>query len=147
VSHPAVARHYGIPEIDLQPCLLAALKRGGLPSPTPEQLANPKMNWKTPGQVFMNDTVHPNELGHALYAKCITDWLETQVETPPMPPPTLREPLIGEDFTRYHYALLSSGLTSGKHVFRLKVLPDRDPTSKGTRLLIGYFMVGGVPPR
>jgi lysophospholipase L1-like esterase len=103
-SHPAVARHYGIPEIDLQPPLLAALKRADLPKPTEEQLKNPKLNWKAPGQVFMSDTVHPNNLGHTIYADTIIAYLKTQVSAKPSPLPKLGAPFVSEEFA--HVALV-----------------------------------------
>lgn len=247
VSHPAVARYYGIPEIDLQPPLVEALKRPDLPKPTQEQLKNPKLDWKAPGQVFMGDSVHPTELGHTIYAETIVAYLKTQEDARPSPPPELGKPLISEEFAhvqmvpptaakrtgawevlpasaqtpllrrykdgtinarqagdalefefegtaiglffnvqkdggkfewavddgkstpadkayggplgvkhgvvdtapgpyfpRNHYALLSCGLAPGRHVLKLRVLEERDKTSSGNRLLIGYFLVGGV---
>jgi hypothetical protein len=30
-------------------------------------------------------------------------------------------------------------------VLKLRVLPEHDATSTGNRVLIGYFMVGGLP--
>ena len=53
----------------------------------------------------------------------------------------------GKYFPRYNYALLTTGLASGKHTLKLRVLPEKDATSTGNRLLIGYFMVGGLPGR
>ena len=88
-SHPAVARHYGIPEIDLQPPLVEALKRPDLPKPTEKQLADPKFDWKARGQVFMGDSVHPNDLGHTIYTDTITAYLKTQIDARPLPPPAL----------------------------------------------------------
>jgi hypothetical protein len=245
VSHPAVARHYGIPQIDLQPPLIAALKRPGLPQPTAAQLKNPKLDWKQPGQVFMSDAVHPNDMGHTIYTATITDYLRTQIDAPPMAEPTLGAPLVSEEFARvemvppgaarlsgdwevlppaakgrypqgtinarkpgdaleleftgtaiglfldvqkdggrfqwtiddgrsapadmayggprgvrhgtsdtspgpyfprHNYAILSCGLTSGKHLLRIRVLEEHDKTSTGNRLLIGYFLVGGCKP-
>lgn len=248
VSHPAVAKHYGIPDIDLQPTLLEALKRTDLPKPTEEQLANPKLDWKTPGQIFMADTVHPNDFGHTLYTETIVAWLKTQIDAQPLPEPVLGAPLVSEEFAhvalvapskakltgdwevlpadpksgkigryadgainarlpndalefefdgtalglylnvqadggkfewtiddgvngpgdpayggprggkhgtgetapltyfpRYNYALLTTGLPAGHHVLKLHVLPEHDKSSTGNRLLIGYFMVGGIP--
>jgi hypothetical protein len=243
-SHPAVARHYGIPEIDLQPPLIAALKRPDLPKPTAEQLKNPKFDWKARGQVFMGDSVHPNDLGHTIYCDTITAYLKTQIDAQPLPPPTLPACLTNEEFARVkmappgaaklsgdwevlppaakgrylhgtinarkpgdsltfefegtaiglflnvqkdggkfawtiddgqdaapvpkdyggplgrkqgaidtapgryfprtHYAMLSCGLAPGKHTLKITVLPERDATSTGHRLLIGYFLVGGM---
>jgi lysophospholipase L1-like esterase len=248
VSYPAVAKFYGIPEIDLQPTLVAASQRTDLPKPTAEQLANTqKFDWTQPGQVFMGDAVHPNELGHSLYAETIIGWLKTQVEAVPASPPKLGAPLVSEEFARvalvaptrallsgdwerldpdpksgkigrylegainarnagaalefsfegtalgvylnvqadggkfewsvddgvsetpdpafggprgvrhgvvdtapgkyfprYHYALLTTGLRPGAHKLKLRVLEEKDPSSTGHRVLIGYFMVGGV---
>jgi hypothetical protein len=245
VSHPAVARHYGIPQIDLQPPLIAALKRPGLPQPTAAQLKNPKLDWKQPGQVFMSDSVHPNDMGHTIYTATITDYLRTQIDAPPMAEPTLGAPLVSAEFAhvemvppgaarlsgdwevlppaakgrypqgtinarkpgdalelefagtaiglfldvqkdggkfqwtiddgrsaaadkayggprgvehgasdtspgpyfpRHNYAMLSCGLTSGKHLLRIHVLEEHDKTSTGNRLLIGYFLVAGCQP-
>lgn len=241
-SHPAVAKHYGIPEIDLQPPLIAALNRPDLPKPTEEQLKNPKLNWKAKGQVFMRDTVHPNDFGHTIYTDTIVAYLKTQINTKPSPPPTPPKPLVSDEFAsarlvppsaaklsgdwevlpavpkrrykdgtinarkpgdslvfefegtalgifenvqkdggkhewivddgkdapadttyggpkgrkhgvvdtapgryfpREHYAMLTCGLIPGKHTLKLKVLEERDKTSTGNRLLIGYFMVAG----
>jgi lysophospholipase L1-like esterase len=251
VSYPAVAKHYGIPEIDLQPTLVAAAKRTDLPKPTPEQLADTKKyDWSVPGQVFMGDAVHPNDLGHTLYAETIVAWLKTQVDAAPSPAPNLVAPLISEEFARvtlvppskatltgdweilapdaksgkigryiegainarqpgdalefefegtaigaylniqadggkfewmiddgvsapadptyggprgakkgkfdsapgkyfprYSYALFTTGLAPGKHTLKLRVLPEHDATSTGDRVLIGYFMVGGLPAK
>jgi lysophospholipase L1-like esterase len=248
VSHPAVAKYYGIPDIDLQPSLLEALKRTDLPKPTGEQLANPKLDWKAPGQIFISDTVHPNDLGHTIYADTIIAWLKTQVDAKALPPPKLGKPYVSEEFAhvamvapstarligdwevlpadeksgkigrykdgainskqggdalefefegtalgvyqsvqadggkyewtiddgvngpsdpgyggprgvkhgsaetapmtyfpRYSYAMLTTGLAPGKHTLKLRVLPEHDKSSTGNRVLIGYFMVGGLP--
>lgn len=243
-SHPAVAHHYGIPEIDLQPPLIAALKRPDLPKPTEKQLSNPRLDWKAPGQVFMSDSVHPNDLGHTIYTDTIVAYLKTQIDAKPSPEPKLPEPLVSEEFAsvkmvppakaelsgdwevlppagkgryldgtinarkpgdsleftfdgtalglflnvqkdggkfswtiddgkdgpadpkyggplgrkhgvvdtspgpyfpRNHYAMLSCGLPAGRHVLKIRVLEERDKTSTGHRLLIGYFLVGGCP--
>jgi hypothetical protein len=53
----------------------------------------------------------------------------------------------GKYFPRYNYALLTTGLAPGKHTLKLRVLPEHDATSTGDRVLIGYFMVGGMPAR
>lgn len=238
-SHPAVARHYGIPEIDLQPALVAALKRPDLPKPTPAQKADRRFDWDQPGQVFMSDSVHPNDLGHTIYTEAIVAYLKTQVDAALLPAPSLPAPLVSEEFARVklvpaaeatlsgdwevtppaakgryragtvnarkpgdtleyafegtavglfldvqkdggkfewtvddgkaeavagkpvgtrgqvdtapgpyfprnHYAILTTGLPPGRHVLRLKVLPERDATSTGHRLLIGYLMIGGL---
>ena len=251
VSYPAVAKYYGIPEIDLQPTLVEAAKRTDLPKPTAEQLADTKKyDWSAPGQVFMGDAVHPNDLGHSLYTDTIVAWLKTQIDAKPSPVPKLGKPLVGEDFARvalvaptkakltgdwetlpadpksgkigrylegainarqpgdelefefegttlgaylniqadggkfewtiddgvsapsdpnyggprgakkgkfdsapgkyfprYSYALFTTGLAPGKHTLKLKVLPEKDATSTGHRVLIGYFMVGGLPAK
>lgn len=243
VSHPAVARHYGIPEIDLQPPLVEALKRPDLPKPTAEQLKDAKLDWKAPGQVFMRDSVHPSDLGHTIYTETIVVYLKTQIGAKPSPLPTLPKPLTSDEFAkvrmvppgaaklsgnwevlppsgqgrytqgtinarqpgdslvfefegtalglflnvqkdggkfqwtiddgkslpadrtyggplgskrgvidtapgpyfpRNHYAMLACGLPEGKHTLTITVLPERDKTSTGHRLLIGYFLVGGA---
>lgn len=245
-SHPAVAKHYNIPDIDLQPPLVAALSRLDLPKPTEKQLADPKFNWKAVGQVFMGDSVHPNDIGHAIYADTIVAYLKTQMDAKPSPAPKLPKPLVSDEFAsatlvapsaaklegdwevlpanekssfvnrykggtinarkagdsltfefegtaigiyqnvqkdggkyewtiddgkdelgdknyggprgckhgkvdtapgryfpRYHYAMLSCGLKPGKHTLKIKVLEERDATSTGNRLMIGYFMIAG----
>ncbi|MGB8167210.1 MAG: SGNH/GDSL hydrolase family protein [Chthoniobacteraceae bacterium] len=250
VSHPAVAKYYGIPDIDLQPSFVEALKRSDLPKPSEEQLKNPKLDWKAPGQIFIADNVHPNDLGHTIYAETIIAWLKTQIDAKPSPVPQLGAPLVSEEFARvamvaptkakltgdwevmppdeksgtigrykdgainsrlggdalefefegtalgiyqnvqadggkyewtiddgvsapadpnyggprgakkgssdtapgkyfprYNYAMLTTGLAPGKHVLKLRVLPEHDATSTGNRVLIGYFMVGGVPEK
>jgi lysophospholipase L1-like esterase len=246
-SHPAVAKHYNIPDIDLQPPLVAALSRPDLPKPTEKQLADKKFNWKAVGQVFMGDSVHPNDLGHTIYCDTVVAYLKTQMDVKPLPAPKLPKPLVsaefasaklvapgaakldgdwevlpanekngfisrykggvinarkagdsltfefegtalgiyqnvqkdggkyewtiddGQDepadknyggpkgckhgkvdtapgpyFPRYHYAMLTCGLAPGKHTLKIKVLEERDKTSTGNRLLIGYFMVTGA---
>ncbi|MCX6910384.1 MAG: hypothetical protein NTY01_20400, partial [Verrucomicrobia bacterium] len=245
-SHPAVAKHYNIPDIDLQPPLVAALSRPDLPKPTEKQLADKKFNWKACGQVFMGDSVHPNDLGHTIYTDTIVAYLKTQIDAKPAPAPKLPKPLVTDEFgsarlvppgaaklsgdwevlprdekngllkryahgtinarkagdslefefhgtaigifenvqkdggkyewtiddgkdepadknyggpkgckhgkvdtapgpyfARNHYAMLSCGLAPGKHTLKIKVLEERDKTSTGNRLLIGYFMVAG----
>jgi lysophospholipase L1-like esterase len=247
VSHPAVAKHYGIPKIDLQPPLVEALKRADLPKPNEKQLADPKLDWKAPGQVFMSDTVHPNDLGHAIYSDTITAYLKTQTGAKPSPTPAPGKPMVSDEFARVKmiapgtarlsgdweslpvdprngllkryasgsinacspgdslefsfegtaiglflnvqkdggrfewtiddgrsepsdkayggpkgakhgggetaplqyfprnsFAMLSCGLSPGKHTLKIKVLPEHDPTSTGNRLLIGYFLAGGM---
>jgi lysophospholipase L1-like esterase len=243
-SHPAVAAHYGLPQIDLQPPLVEALKSPDLPKPTPAQRNDKNLDWSQPGQVFMSDSVHPNALGHAIYTEAIVAYLKTQVDAQPLPPPVLPPPLVTDEFARTrlvapakatlsgdwevtppvdrgryragtinarqpgnaleyafegtavaffldvqkdggkftwtiddgkdvpasprgdsylgqthgvidtapgpwfprnHYAILTHGLPPGRHVLRLKVLPEKDRTSAGHRLLIGYIMLGGVP--
>ena len=61
--HQQVARHYGLLDIDLQEALDAHLLREQLP-------------WST----LMNDEVHPNDKGHAFYARTIADKLAPVVE-------------------------------------------------------------------
>ena len=51
----------------------------------------------------------------------------------------------GPFFPRNHYATVTHGLPPGRHVLRIKVLPEHDATSSGHRLLIGYIMVAGTP--
>jgi lysophospholipase L1-like esterase len=97
-SHPAVAKHYGIADIDLQPPLIEALNRPDLPKPTEAQLKNTKLNWKAKGQVFMGDSVHPNDLGHTIYADTIIAYLKTQIDAKPSPTPTLGAPLASDEF-------------------------------------------------
>lgn len=245
-SHPAVAKYYGIPDIDLQPALIAALDRPDLPKPTEAQLAEKKYNWKAKGQVFMNDSVHPNDLGHTIYTDTIVAYLKTQIDAKPSPLPKLGAPYVSEEFAhaamipankakltgnwevleptnkgllarytegtinargpgdelefefegtaiglflnvqkdggkfewtiddgvnepgdkayggpkgvkkgkndtapgpyfaRNSYAMLSCGLKPGKHTLKIKVLEERDKTSEGNRLLIGYFLVAGT---
>ncbi|MBI5819379.1 MAG: SGNH/GDSL hydrolase family protein [Verrucomicrobia bacterium] len=246
-SHPAVAKHYNIPDIDLQPPLVEALKRPDLPKPTEAQLKNPKLNWKAVGQVFMGDSVHPNDLGHTIYTDTVVAYLKTQMDAKPLPAPKLPKPLVTDEFgngrlvppggaklsgdwevlppdakngllkryahgtinarkagdslefefegtaigifenvqkdggkyewtiddgksepsdknyggpkgckhgkvdtapgpyfARNHYAMLACGLAPGKHTLKIKVLEERDKTSTGNRLLIGYFMVAGA---
>ncbi len=251
VSYPAVAKYYGIPEIDLQPTLVEAAKRTDLPKPTEEQLADKaKYDWTAPGQVFMGDAVHPNDLGHTLYTETIVAWLKTQIDAAPSPEPVLGKPYVSEEFAhaalvapslakfsgdwevtppdtksgkvvryaagtisakqpgdslefefegtalgafqnvladggkyewtiddgineksdpafggprgvkkgvvdtapgkyfpRPSYALFTTGLAPGKHVFKLKILPEHDKSSTGDRILIGYFMVAGMPAK
>jgi lysophospholipase L1-like esterase len=98
-SHPAVAKHYNIPDIDLQPPLVAALSRPNLPKPTAKQLTDKKFNWKAVGQVFMGDAVHPNDLGHTIYADTIIAYLKTQTSAKPLPAPKLPKPLVSAEFT------------------------------------------------
>lgn len=118
-SHPAVARHYGIAEIDLQPPLVAALSRPDLPRPTPEQLKNPKLDWKARGQVFMSDVVHPNDLGHTIYADTIEAYLKTQIDAAAGPAPVLPPPLTGQEFARVRMAPPTEARLSGDWEVRL----------------------------
>jgi len=246
-SHPAVAAHYAIPDIDLQPVLVAALARPDLPCPGAAQRADPKLDWDAPGQVFMRDSVHPTDLGHTLYAERIVAYLKTQIDAPATGVPVLPAPLVSAEFEtarlvppgaarlkgdwevlpaekqargapgryrhgtinarragatlefefegtalglylnvqkdggryewriddgidrpgpagfggqigrkhgvgdtapgRYYprtsYAMLSCGLPPGRHALTIRVLEERDATSEGHRLLIGYFLVAG----
>ena len=98
VSQQAVAVHYGVPRVDLQPALIEALLRTDLPKPTPEQLRDPKLDWSQPGQVFMGDSVHPNDLGHTIYAETIIAFLKSQVDAQSSPPPTFPPPLVSDAF-------------------------------------------------
>ena len=123
-SHPAVAKHYGIPEIDLQPPLVEALKRTDLPKPTEEQLHDPKLDWNEPGQVFMSDSVHPNALGHSIYTDTIVGYLKTQIGKEAGPPPGLPAPLISEEFANVALVPPSQAKLSGEW----EVIP---PTDKG----------------
>jgi len=54
--HHVVAQHYGIPEIDLQTPMAAALEREN-------------RGW----DYYLPDGVHPNDLGHQFYADVVTD--------------------------------------------------------------------------
>ena len=246
-SHPAVAKYYGIPDIDLQPPLIEALKRTDLPKPTEAQLADKKFNWNAKGQVFMSDSVHPNDLGHTIYTDTIVAYLKTQIDAKPSPLPKLAAPLVSDEFgtaamiapskakltgnwevlepskqgllaryaegtinargpgdaleyefegtaiglflnvqkdggkfewiiddgkddvvteknyggpkgkkkgvsdtapgpyfARNSYAMLSCGLKPGKHTLKIRVLEEKDKTSTGNRLLIGYFLLAGI---
>ena len=111
VSHAAVAALYGIPEIDLQHALLEALRWKGFSTPSADQLQNPAMDWKAPSQVFMTDSVHPNELAHANYAETIVAYLKTQVDAAPSP--ELRDPLIGDEFARVKLVAPSAARRTG----------------------------------
>ncbi|MCX7824238.1 MAG: hypothetical protein N2689_01610 [Verrucomicrobiae bacterium] len=44
---------------------------------------------------------------------------------------------------RNSYAVLSCGLPKGRHTLKVRVPEERDKTSTGNRVLIGYFMVAG----
>jgi hypothetical protein len=48
----------------------------------------------------MSDSVHPNDLGHAIYSDTIVAYLKTQIDAKPSPAPQLPEPLTGEEFAR-----------------------------------------------
>jgi hypothetical protein len=196
--------------------------------------------------MFMGDSVHPNDLGHTIYAGTIIAYLKTQVDVKPSPTPALPSPLVSDEFgtaalvppsqaklsgdwevlpadekngfiarykhgvinarqagdsltfefegtavglflnvqkdggkfewtiddgkdepadanyggpkgrkhgasdtapgryfPRNSYATLACGLAPGKHTLKIKVLEERDKTSMGNRLMIGYFMVAG----
>lgn len=103
-SHPAVAKYYGIPDIDLQPPLIEALNRPDLPKPTEAQLADKKFNWNAKGQIFMNDSVHPNDLGHTIYTETIVAYLKTQIDAKPSPLPKLGAPYVSDEFA--HAAMI-----------------------------------------
>lgn len=80
--HRKVARHYGLLEIDLQPAVEEHLKKNNLP-------------WSA----FFNDEVHPNEAGHAFYAKKIEEHLAPLLdarppEAAPLPAPLSTRPLL-----------------------------------------------------
>jgi hypothetical protein len=67
------------------------------------------MDWNQRGQVFMSDSVHPNELGHAIYTQAIVTYLNSQIGAPPSPPPSLPAPLVSAEFaTRVFHGLRES---------------------------------------
>ena len=112
-SHPAVSAHYNIPDIDLQPPLVAALGRADLPKPTEAQLADKKLNWKACGQVFMRDSVHPNDFGHTIYTDTVVAYLKTQIDAKPASAPTLPSPLVTDEFANGRLVAPSGAKLSG----------------------------------
>lgn len=138
VSHPAVARYYGIPEIDLQPPLRQALKRADLPQPTAAQKADRRLDWNAPGQVFMSDSVHPNDLGHTIYADTIIAYLKTQVDAAPSPAPALPAPLVSDEFAHVRMVKPTAATLTGDW----EVLPPAPKTG-----LLARYREGTVNAR
>lgn len=78
--HRAIAAHYGLLTVDLQAAMARHLAGGG--------------RWED----CFTDSVHPNQAGHAVYARCIAATLEpllgrTPIVLPPLPAPLSRLPL------------------------------------------------------
>lgn len=82
--HQAIARHYGIPEIDLGRALAERIDRGD-------------GSW----EMLTSDGVHPNDAGCAFYMTLLEDFLKSHrndSDTPPlivMPDPLTKDPFSG----------------------------------------------------
>jgi lysophospholipase L1-like esterase len=92
--HQAIARHYGIAEINVGQALVERMARGD-------------DSWET----LTIDGVHPNDAGYAVYAKSIEEFLESHMHdraAPPqimLPDPLTKDPFSGahlEDATALH---------------------------------------------
>jgi len=84
--HRKVAQHYGLLEVDLQDAVDRHLKET-----------------KQPRSALFTDAVHPNETGHAFYAKVIEDslrpfvakaWDNPSIPATPLPRPLSTKPLL-----------------------------------------------------
>jgi len=82
--HQAIARHYGIPEINVGRVLAEKINSGDA-------------SWET----MTTDTVHPNDAGYVLYFDSIKAFLESHLADPPAPSvfaldePLTKDPLCG----------------------------------------------------
>lgn len=83
--HRSVARHYGLLEVDLQKAITEEMRVSG-------------QAWET----LFSDDVHPNKVGHQLYARMIAGALKpflnrsanSKTTALPMPPPLSAKPLL-----------------------------------------------------
>lgn len=78
-----IARHYGIPEINVGKTLW-------------QRIADGRETWAT----LTTDTTHPTDRGYALYAEQVTDYLKRHLDIPEAPPSekALPEPLNRNPF-------------------------------------------------
>jgi len=98
-SHAPVARHYGIPYISVRDALWPEIESGRIP-------------WAS----LFSDNVHPNDEGHALVARLVTNYLD-KVEAMPAADasPDMPAPLDGttDDYRKTAVAHAGSDLSAG----------------------------------
>lgn len=83
-AHHQVAQHYGILEVHTGPIVEEGLKAGTYTE-----------------QSFFKDGIHPTDIGHALYAKALTDAILPALDLPPPAGEPVLPPLLGKGSLEY----------------------------------------------
>lgn len=117
-SHETIARHYGVPSLDLQS--LVATRPGGSPV----------------SALFGRDGILANEAGHRFYAEQIIGFLAAQMKLPATPlPRSIPQPLVSDELNYGEF----KALAEVRHDSLWRLEPSAD------RLLPGSLLVGEKP--
>lgn len=109
--HAQVGRHYDLPCISMQNSIYPAVAAGRLPA-----------------EKITADFLHPNDLGHALMASVITNFLEKVMHDKTQEPQKIFPAPLTENAYEHCVRLQYSNSTPGKSVFVEDMTPQRDIT-------------------
>lgn len=109
--HAQVGRHYDLPCISMQNSIYPAVAAGRLPA-----------------EKITADFLHPNDLGHALMASVITNFLEKVMHDKTQEPQKIFPAPLTENAYEHCMRLQYSNSTPGKSVFVEDMTPQRDIT-------------------
>lgn len=109
--HAQVGRHYDLPCISMQNSIYPAVAAGRLPA-----------------EKITADFLHPNDLGHALVASVITNFLEKVIHDKTQEPQEIFPAPLTENAYEHCMRLQYSNSTPGKSVFVEDMTPQRDIT-------------------
>lgn len=109
--HAQVGRHYDLPCISMQNSIYPAVAAGRLPA-----------------EKITADFLHPNDLGHALMASVITNFLEKVIHDKTQEPQEIFPAPLTENAYEHCMRLQYSNSTPGKSVFVEDMTPQRDIT-------------------
>ena len=109
--HAQVGRHYDLPCISMQNSIYPAVAAGRLPA-----------------EKITADFLHPNDLGHALMASVITNFLEKVMHDKTQEPQKIFPAPLTENAYEHCVRLLYFNSTPGKSVFVEDMTPQRDIT-------------------
>lgn len=109
--HAQVGRHYDLPCISMQNSIYPAVAAGRLPA-----------------EKITADFLHPNDLGHALMASVITNFLEKVMHDKTQEPQKIFPAPLTENAYEHCVRLQYFNSTPGKSVFVEDMTPQRDIT-------------------